>query len=60
MEQKLLNAKMLRYFEQRLKDDLCDIAFIESELKRAEVEEDYERAIAIREALHEIRSKELS
>lgn len=51
MEQKLLNQRMLSYFQQRIEEDICDIAFIESELERVVQSEEYDKAIAIREAL---------
>lgn len=57
MEQQLYNAKMLNYFRQRLEDGLCDIPYIKGQLKLAEEEEDYEKAIAIREALKELKDE---
>lgn len=51
MEQKLLNKKMLTYFQERIKDGVCNIAFVESELVRVANNNEFDKAIAIREAL---------
>lgn len=57
MEQKLYNARMLSYFRERIEDGLCDIPYIKDQLELAVEEEDYSKAIAIREALKELKDE---
>lgn len=47
---------MLNYFQERIDEGVCDIAFMESELERVANNNEFDKAIAIREALKVIKS----